>query len=594
MKTKTGMAPFVLGGLIILGGTLSASAQTVVDRVGSIKLHLTPSAVNAGGAPDFAGGIQAVFGDASPTAAASGINNYTFQDEQINISPGDGVVTVLRTDQKSLVQPFVTQVFELKNANPREVVNVFRVICGKEGGRAEVIIDSVNKKNFIQVICPPYQLSYIGQVIKVIDNDWSEEYNDGASEIYYKAKYRDIASINALALDSGTPDQSVIAIDTRNNAVKYLDDPGSIGGYLAIAKLVDIPPHQVVLEGAIYELNEQDDIKIGLDYIAWKNGPGRNLFNMILTGHKQTQSFRSVSSIADPFVAPRTTDITQNRVHLRSSSYQQLFAANALLTAAYLDFLEINGDAKIVARPRIVVKSGHTGTFERVDQIVSFEAAELINPFGSVVDSNLTTNPGFFGTNPDLLTQTLSSAEEDALGEPLLTNPTLPGVGDNFASPRVLRRVNSGQTGIFISVSPFIGTESMEATVNVTVSDLNGFTPQGQPIINSRTVDSSVRLMDGQPLVIAGLSRMEKVEAHQGMPILSKIPVLGLLFGGDTKTDHENKIVIVLTPTVSLGAQDELGIPKEVQTLMAQVHSDEPLEIPEDSSGFDLWMRDGK
>lgn len=598
MKFRKSIASVVLGGLTIFGGVPGASAQVVVDRVGSITLHTTPGALNAGGAPDYASGVQAVAGDISPTAAASGINNYLFQDEQINISPEDGVVTVLRTDQKNLVQPFITKVFELENANPREVVNVFRVMCGKEGGRAEVLIDSVNKKNFIQVICPPFQLPFVEQVISVIDNDWSEEYNDGASEIYYKAKYRDVASVNALAFDNGTPDQSVIAIDTRNNAVKYLDDPGSIQGYLAIAKQVDIPPHQVVLEGAVYELNDQDDTKIGLDYIAWKNGPGRNLFNLILSGHKQTQSFHNVSSIFDAFVPPRTQDATQNRVHMRSSSSQELFSANALLTAAYLDFLEIKGKAKVVARPRIVAKSGRTGTFERVDQIVSFEAAELINPFGSVVDANLTTNPGFFGTNPDRLQQLLTNDQLAALGEGLIANPTFSDgggnslVGDNSVSPRVLRRVNSGQTGIFMSVLPYIGTESLEATVNVTVSDLNGYTPQGQPIINSRTVNSSVRLFDGKPLVIAGLTRQEEAEAHQGMPFFSKIPILGYLFGGDTTTDHENKLIIILTPTVSLGEEDQMGVPKEVETLMAQAKGEDALEVPENSFGFDMWLLD--
>jgi hypothetical protein len=41
--------------------------------------------------------------DPSPGPGRSHINDYRFQDEQINIAPDDGLVKVLRTNQKNLV-----------------------------------------------------------------------------------------------------------------------------------------------------------------------------------------------------------------------------------------------------------------------------------------------------------------------------------------------------------------------------------------------------------------------------------------------------------------------------------------------------------
>ncbi len=65
--------------------------------------------------------VQAVDGDPSPGQRESRINNYINQDEQLNLNSKDGVVRVLRTDQKILVNDFVSEVYRLRYANPREL-----------------------------------------------------------------------------------------------------------------------------------------------------------------------------------------------------------------------------------------------------------------------------------------------------------------------------------------------------------------------------------------------------------------------------------------------------------------------------------------
>ena len=50
--------------------------------------------------------------------------------------------------------------------------------------------------------------------------------------------------------------------------------------------MCDIPPSQIKLEVAIYEVNVKNDLKLGLDYVAWKNGIGRDLFEGVVAGGK--------------------------------------------------------------------------------------------------------------------------------------------------------------------------------------------------------------------------------------------------------------------------------------------------------------------
>ena len=50
------------------------------------------------------------------------------------------------------------------------------------------------------------------------------------------------------------------------------------------------------------------------------------------------------------------------------------------------------------------------------------------------------------------------------------------------------------------------------------------------PEIESKTVQSFVRVSDNTPFIIGGLIEKDKTDGFTGIPILSSIPVLGNLF----------------------------------------------------------------
>ena len=57
-------------------------------------------------------------------------------------------------------------------------------------------------------------------------------------------------------------------------------------------------------------------------------------------------------------------------------------------------------------------------------------------------------------------------------------------------------------------------------------------------------------VQDGQTIMIGGLIREDVSDTRGGIPLLSKIPVLGYLFGKTDKTNHRNELIILLTPRV--------------------------------------------
>jgi type II secretory pathway component GspD/PulD (secretin) len=105
--------------------------------------------------------------------------------------------------------------------------------------------------------------------------------------------------------------------------------------------------------------------------------------------------------------------------------------------------------------------------------------------------------------------------------------------------------------GVKLRLTPLIGPDgSVTAEMHPEYSELQGFTSAGYPIIANRKIDSTLRVSDGQTIVLGGLLRDASSETVQRVPWLSEIPILGRLFD-DKQTSHErDEIVFLITPHI--------------------------------------------
>ncbi|HRT97767.1 MAG TPA: hypothetical protein P5532_25455, partial [Planctomycetota bacterium] len=447
----------------------------------------------------------------------------------------------------------------------REIRSVFRMLTAKEGGRAEVVRDRVANKAYMQVICPRFQLPYIREAVKALDQPWIKENNDGYSTVYYRAKNRDISIVNALA-HLWCDGEGISQIDASNNAVVRREEPTRAVSFVKYCDTVDVVPDQMVFEGAIYEVNANDDFKLGLDYIAWKNGPGRSLFECIRGRTRTDQEWDDVSSIWDPLTGKRYIEapLTPADHDQETRASQKYCSFNYVVNSAYLDFLASKGKARVIVRPKIITRSNVKGTFSTVEQILSF----------NVVPDVVTRTP----YNPPATPAVAGDAGEL-------------GVDNRTVNYSIYGTTAATTTGLTLEVTPWIGSESTEVQVAVSYRTLSGVTPQGIPMINTRALTTRARVRDGEPLVIAGLDREEKVDAYAGIPFLSSIPGFGLVFGGETHSIRKTQLVIVLVPRLITGTSKELATAEEVET-MKMALGEQRFEIPTNPWGFDQWLLD--
>jgi type IV pilus assembly protein PilQ len=72
----------------------------------------------------------------------------------------------------------------------------------------------------------------------------------------------------------------------------------------------------------------------------------------------------------------------------------------------------------------------------------------------------------------------------------------------------------------------------------------------GQPAINKKKATTEVLVRDGETAVIGGILQISRRETEAGVPWLSKIPILGILFKNDTNQSTNRELLIFITPKI--------------------------------------------
>ncbi len=77
------------------------------------------------------------------------------------------------------------------------------------------------------------------------------------------------------------------------------------------------------------------------------------------------------------------------------------------------------------------------------------------------------------------------------------------------------------------------------------------------PLLAVRETDTTVRVKDGQTIIIAGLIQDRKEEHNIGVPVLGTLPGVGALFRYKTSTKTKAELVIMITPHLQIGSKME-------------------------------------
>lgn len=113
------------------------------------------------------------------------------------------------------------------------------------------------------------------------------------------------------------------------------------------------------------------------------------------------------------------------------------------------------------------------------------------------------------------------------------------------------------EANITLKITPWVSAAG-EITVEIHPefnNPVGQFSAEVPPTIQRRALNSTVRLQDGETIVLGGLIQSIDSETISKLPILGSLPLLGRLFQNKNHNKTKNELIIYITPHLSYGEE---------------------------------------
>jgi type II secretion system protein D len=308
-----------------------------------------------------------------------------------------------------------------------------------------------------------------------------------------------------------SPETKVFA-DEITNSLIILATPADYSFIEETIKKLDVLPRQVVIEALIAEIKLTDDLTFGF---AWSLKTDIN-FSM--------KPFDNPVDL-DGRMGQRSSSLSgDGAANLSGSGFAFLATDPSGIVRARLEALAAASRARVLASPHVLVLDNREARIQVGDQV----------PIATS-ESNIT------GTDS------------------------------------IQRTIQYKDTGVILKVKPQVnegGLVTLELSQEVSTYSLQKIFDSDQVVISKREAVTNLIAQNGQTIVIGGLIQEQTNKANEGIPFLSKIPLLGYLFGSVTDKYERRELIILLTPHVMKDLNEAANVTSEFLQRMKGVHQD--------------------
>ncbi|EGK71028.1 Type II and III secretion system protein [Methyloversatilis universalis FAM5] len=253
-----------------------------------------------------------------------------------------------------------------------------------------------------------------------------------------------------------------------------------------ITQVTRIARRQVMIEATIAEVQLTDNYQQGIDWRALSMGGRRGGVDMQLL--------------------TSSTDFTSNNPVAIG------LGRNGTLTDS-IKLLETYGDVKVLSSPKLSVLNNQTALLKVVNNIVYFE-----------IKSDVVAN-----TNQQAVRSFTATPRSVSVGLVMAVTPQISG--DGF---------------VLLNVRPTISRKVGDA--QDPTPDLSA--PNLVPVIQTRELESVMRVASGETAVLGGLMQDEINYRRDSIPGVSALPILGPLLSARNETSRKTELVVLIRPVV--------------------------------------------
>ncbi|MAR29403.1 MAG: hypothetical protein CMG24_00495 [Candidatus Marinimicrobia bacterium] len=398
----------------------------------------------------------------------------------------------------------------------------YNIVTGpnvNEQDKLSIHLDEVAVSEAINLIIRASGLSYeiIGNSILVAKQDKIME-DVGVKPHVISLQYANTDDVVKLLANISNQ----ITVEKSGNNLLINASPKKIAEIEEIIAVIDVPATQIVLEARLIEVSMGDEEKVGLDWaklsgvsfkVSEAGAPvdlGTKFSKSLIPGLTFTQN--ELGLYEESYTEVMKSILPEEMYYQRVWDADQESPIKGLIPFGYgaarqltafdlaLDFLLKDNKAQILANSQVVTLNGHQATISMVDVV----------PY------------------------VLSSG----------------GVGGQV-------KVQKEEVGIKLTILPTINDDGY-ITTSVTpevssIYDMIG-PERNIPHVKKRISNTTVRVLDGETIVIAGLLSANKRKQVSYMPVFGRllgwIPYLGNLFKHNSEVILKTDLIVQITPRI--------------------------------------------
>jgi len=178
-------------------------------------------------------------------------------------------------------------------------------------------------------------------------------------------------------------------------------------------------------------------------------------------------------------------------------------------------------------------------------------------------------------SNPSIMTaENRKAVINVSTSVPIVTSQQVPVAAGGFTGNSITQTVEYRDAGIILTVTPRIGeqgTVALDVKQEVNEVGENEPPPINSPRFTKREAETSVVLLNNQTLVLGGLIQNKRTRIRVGIPFLSRIPILGYLFGSVENKIEKTELLLLITPRTVGTAMDAARITDQMRRVTPEL-----------------------
>lgn len=302
-----------------------------------------------------------------------------------------------------------------------------------------------------------------------------------------------------------------IIADQRANAIIVLGNREVVVKVEKILDEMDVKAPQVVLSTVIGELSLTKNEEFGVDYFQkFKQFGGE--------GQAGVAGLSRNNPLSAPLADPANLNTFSQLAAAATTGGTSVFLNTGFGLAALVRALDATGKFKIINRPVIFTSNNKKAIIASGQEIpVPVSTLSSFIPTATTGATPLTN----FGTQSSIQYKKVALQLEVV---PLINS-------EKEVTLDILQKV-----------------DSLAEPANISGNEI--------PTVATKYIRTSVSAPNGATIILGGLITETKTRNKRGIPILSRIPVVGALFGNTTRRTDRTELIILMRPEVALTKLD--------------------------------------